>query len=121
MTAMLDNRNAATAPRPVLVIVGVDPELAPCLADGVVFVSLAELREPALVLPTIAHRLGLREGGTRPLRVALSSKLDGLIADNNSNGDVRESRVCWACPPPDFVGEIACVVCANSEKFCRYG
>jgi predicted ATPase/DNA-binding XRE family transcriptional regulator len=45
--------------------------LAPGLADGVAFVSLAELREPALVLPTIAQALGLREGGTLPIREVL--------------------------------------------------
>ena len=50
-------------------------ELAPYLRDGAVFVSLAELREPALVLPAIAHSLGLREGGTRPLREVLHDYL----------------------------------------------
>lgn len=50
-------------------------ELAPGLADGVVFVSLAELHEPALLLRTIAHTLGLREGGTRPLQEVLHDYL----------------------------------------------
>lgn len=50
-------------------------ELASHLAHGVVFVSLAELREPALVLPAIAHSLGLREGGTRSIQQVLRDYL----------------------------------------------
>ena len=36
-------------------------------ADGVYFDSLAPLSDPALVIPTIAHRLGLMESGSQPL------------------------------------------------------
>src|SRR6516164_5173128 len=32
-------------------------------ADGVCFVPLASISDPALVLPTLAHTLGVREGG----------------------------------------------------------
>src|SRR5581483_10035233 len=34
-------------------------ELMPKFTDGVHFVSLAPISDPALVIPTIAHRLGL--------------------------------------------------------------
>jgi predicted ATPase/DNA-binding CsgD family transcriptional regulator len=42
-------------------------ELVSDFADGVYFVSLAPLSDPALVIPTIAHRLGLMESGSQPL------------------------------------------------------
>jgi predicted ATPase len=46
-------------------------ELADEFADGVCFDSLAPIREPELVIPTIARTLGLRELGERPLSVRL--------------------------------------------------
>src|SRR3989442_1657755 len=36
-------------------------------ADGVHLVSLAPISDPALVVPTIAHRMGLTESGSQPL------------------------------------------------------
>ena len=36
--------------------------------DGVAFVALAPIREPDLVLPTVAAALGVRDAGARPLR-----------------------------------------------------
>jgi non-specific serine/threonine protein kinase len=39
----------------------------PDFADGVVFVSLAAVRDPGLVLPEIARALGMQEAGDRPL------------------------------------------------------
>lgn len=54
--------------------------------DGVKFVSLAAIREPALVLTTIAQAFGLTERGTRGLRAALIAHLDRqrslLVLDN---------------------------------------
>ncbi|MGH2534947.1 MAG: ATP-binding protein [Thermomicrobiales bacterium] len=41
--------------------------MADDFAGGVCFIPLAPVREPALVIPTIAQRLGLRDGGNQPL------------------------------------------------------
>ncbi|MEP7359350.1 MAG: helix-turn-helix domain-containing protein, partial [Anaerolineales bacterium] len=63
-------------------------QAAPAFPDGVYFVPLAPLREPALVLPLIAHTLGLREpaGGAEVLRLALREALRPkrllLVLDN---------------------------------------
>lgn len=50
-------------------------ELAGEFADGVCFVSLAPIREPNLVVPTIARMLGLRELGEKPLSERLGEYL----------------------------------------------
>ena len=54
--------------------------------DGVVFVALAPLRDPALVVPTIARSMGLREGQGQnvadALRAHLSQKQMLLVLDN---------------------------------------
>ena len=54
--------------------------------DGAFFVDLAPLADPALVLPTIAATLGIREAGDRSLRDSLVAYLTGkrllLILDN---------------------------------------
>lgn len=56
------------------------------LADGVVFVDLAPLRDPALVLPAIAQRLGLDERHAPALRERLHALLRAkqllLLLDN---------------------------------------
>jgi predicted ATPase/DNA-binding XRE family transcriptional regulator len=53
---------------------------------GVVFVALAPIRDPALVLPAIAHALGIKRGGARPLIELLRDALLGrrvlLVLDN---------------------------------------
>jgi predicted ATPase/transcriptional regulator with XRE-family HTH domain len=55
-------------------------------ADGVVFVSLAPLSDPAFVLPTVAQALGVRESGHQPLRESLITYLRDkqllLLLDN---------------------------------------
>ncbi len=54
--------------------------------DGVYFVDLAPITDPDLVATTIAHALGLREGGGLPpldnLKVALAQRNMLLILDN---------------------------------------
>src|SRR2546421_3097923 len=42
-------------------------ELVHDFADGVHLVSLAPISDPAFVIPTIAHHLGLTESGLQPL------------------------------------------------------
>jgi non-specific serine/threonine protein kinase len=60
--------------------------LRPEFADGVCFVSLAAIADPALVISTVAHALGLRDGGARELRARLAAHLGGvhllLVLDN---------------------------------------
>jgi predicted ATPase/DNA-binding CsgD family transcriptional regulator len=55
-------------------------------ADGVAFVSLAELRDPSLVAPTIADALGVRNTGSRRLLDSLRAELRSqellLVLDN---------------------------------------
>src|SRR5918994_3389242 len=61
-------------------------QVAPAFPDGVVFVSLAPVADPALVAPTIAERLGARERADQTLRDALVTHLAGkrllLVLDN---------------------------------------
>jgi non-specific serine/threonine protein kinase len=55
-------------------------------AGGTVFVPLAPIRDPVLVLPTVAQALGIREGADRPSAERLAAALAGngslLILDN---------------------------------------
>src|SRR5579859_6025077 len=48
-------------------------------ADGVWFVHLASIRDPELVVPTIAQTFGLREMGDRPL----SERLDAFLREKH--------------------------------------
>ena len=61
-------------------------QVAPRFPDGVVFVSLASLGEPALVASAIAERLGVRERAEQPLGDALITHLTDkrllLVLDN---------------------------------------
>ena len=61
-------------------------ELEPDYADGVVFIPLAAVRDPALVLPTIARALGLRETPGVPIAETLATTLQDqqllIVLDN---------------------------------------
>jgi non-specific serine/threonine protein kinase len=61
-------------------------EIANDFADGAVFVDLAPIRDPALVLPTIANAIGVREVGERTIAALLSAALKPkqvlLVLDN---------------------------------------
>ena len=61
-------------------------EQAEIFADGVLFVPLAPVHEPALVVPTIAQALDVREAGERPLLERLAAALRErellLVLDN---------------------------------------
>jgi predicted ATPase/DNA-binding SARP family transcriptional activator len=60
--------------------------LAAELTDGTFFVPLDAIREPALLLPAIAHALGVRESAERPLIESLTERLAGrrvlVLLDN---------------------------------------
>jgi non-specific serine/threonine protein kinase len=55
-------------------------------ADGVAFVDLTPVADPALVVPTVAQALGVRDAGDRPLAATLANGLRGrhllLVLDN---------------------------------------
>ena len=55
-------------------------------ADGICFVPLAPISDPDLVVPTIAHRLGINEAGERPLLDLLKAYIQDkhllLLLDN---------------------------------------
>jgi predicted ATPase len=61
-------------------------DLQPAFADGVYFVPLDSIRDPALVVTSIAHALGLSELGGRPLFERLTAYLRErhvlLVLDN---------------------------------------
>ncbi len=54
--------------------------------DGIVFVGLEDVRDPARVLPAVADVLGMADDGRRPLRDALAARLADrrvlLVVDN---------------------------------------
>ena len=60
--------------------------LGDVFGDGIVFVPLALVDDPTLLLPTIAQTLGLRDAGMRPLRETVVDALQGrdvlLVLDN---------------------------------------
>lgn len=66
--------------------IAVAERLADVFADGVVFVPLQSLSDPALVLPTIAQVLGVRDAGERSLLevlgVVLAERRLLLVLDN---------------------------------------
>lgn len=68
------------------VAIAVGATLRSDLAGNVAYVALADLRDPALVLPTVARALGVRERPGRPLMVTLQATLQArrllLILDN---------------------------------------
>jgi predicted ATPase/class 3 adenylate cyclase len=72
--------------------------------DGVHFVELAAVEDPALVLPEIARRVGLREAPERPLTEMLAEHLRGrrlLVLDNFEQvtaGGAAVAGLARACP-----------------------
>ncbi len=80
-------------------------EIEADLPDGVAFVPLAAVRDPALVLPTIGAALGAREGGSRPiaerLRAFLAERRLLLVLDNLEqvlSAAPRLADLLAACP-----------------------
>jgi predicted ATPase/transcriptional regulator with XRE-family HTH domain len=73
--------------------------------DGVAFVALAPVADPALLVPTVAHALGLRESGGQPTRELLHGYLREkhmlLLLDNLEHllGATPEvAKLLAACP-----------------------
>jgi hypothetical protein len=64
--------------------------------DGVWFVALAPVSNPGLVVPTVAHALGVKEGGTAPIPVRLGAWLRDkrvlLVLDNFVGTDRASSQ-----------------------------
>ncbi|HEX9036839.1 MAG TPA: adenylate/guanylate cyclase domain-containing protein [Ktedonobacterales bacterium] len=85
--------------------VQVAAELIEDFADGVWFVRLSRLSDPALVIPTIAQTLGLQEQGSQPfgeiLRAHLAEKRLLLVLDNFEQvlGAVKEVAGLLAASP----------------------
>jgi predicted ATPase/DNA-binding CsgD family transcriptional regulator len=74
-------------------------------ADGVSLVSLEPISDPDLVIPTIAHRLGLMESGSQPilelLKISQRDKHRLLVLDNFeqvSTAAVHVAALLAACP-----------------------
>jgi predicted ATPase/DNA-binding CsgD family transcriptional regulator len=61
-------------------------QLRDCFADGACFVNLAPISDPAFVISSIAHGLGLQEGGGQPLEEIIKAWLRDkhflLLLDN---------------------------------------
>ncbi|HKG25662.1 MAG TPA: hypothetical protein VKB09_08435, partial [Thermomicrobiales bacterium] len=55
--------------------VAIAADIAAEFDDGVRFVALAAVADPALVAPTVAHALGVREAGEAPLPALLALAL----------------------------------------------
>ncbi|MGH2561734.1 MAG: ATP-binding protein [Thermomicrobiales bacterium] len=76
-------------------------ELADAFADGVAFVDLAAVRDPALVASTIAQTLGVRPAGADALQIAVRNQELLLLLDNFEQvieAGPRVTELLQACP-----------------------
>ena len=85
-------------------------EIDPSFADGATFVDLSPIRDPTLVVSTIAKSLGVRETGERPiaetLAVALRPRQILLVLDNCEHvlaAAPAVARLLAACPALQIV------------------
>jgi non-specific serine/threonine protein kinase len=85
-------------------------DLAGDYPEGVAFVPLAAVSDPSLVLSAIAHTLGVRETGPKPLVEALSAALHGhhvlMILDNIEqvvSAAPEVAALLAACPDLDLL------------------
>jgi non-specific serine/threonine protein kinase len=97
--------------------------LAPGFPDGVVFVGLAPVADPALVLPTVAQTLGVREGGDRPLVERLGALLGErrqlVVLDNLEHlAEVapRLAELLAACPRLSILATSRAVLRLSGEQ-----
>ncbi|PWT75057.1 MAG: hypothetical protein C5B60_05910 [Chloroflexi bacterium] len=79
--------------------------LQPMFVGGVIFVPLAAITDPTLILPTIGQVLGIRDGDGRPLVVRMAESVQGtpvlMLLDNfeqvvGAAGEVAE--LLASCP-----------------------
>ena len=97
-------------------------EVAAGFADGTVVVGLAALADPALVLPTIAPALGLREGGgtlVERLGVLLGERHLLLVLDNLEHVIAAAPRLVEllaACPRLTILATSRVVLRLSSEQ-----
>ncbi len=98
-------------------------ELSDRFADGVFFVNLASISDPAFVVPTIAQTLGVKETGNQPLldllKVSLRDKHLLLLLDNFEQVISAASQVTnllAACPKLKIVATSRVVLHVRGEQ-----
>jgi predicted ATPase len=96
--------------------------------DGTVFVGLAAIADPALVLPTLARALGVREAGDRPLADRLGAVLGArrllVVLDNLEHvaaAAVDLADVLAACPRLTILATSRVVLCLSAEQVYPVG
>ena len=101
-------------------------EVAAAFADGVVFVDLSPIRDPALVLSAIAQALGVREVGDRPLAVALATFLKPrqalLVLDNCEQvleAAPEAGALLAACPALQILATSRAPLRVRARRCCR--
>jgi hypothetical protein len=102
-----------------LVLRAID-DLADGFADGVWFVALASVRDPVLVASSIAHTLGVRDVGGRPVEAGnrgVSARTVGALGPRQFRaGAGRRSarhRLLSSCPKSQGAGSRAAPCCAS--------
>jgi non-specific serine/threonine protein kinase len=92
-------------------------------ADGVTFVPLAAIRDPALVLPTITQSLGIRERQDTPLTAQLATALQDrrllLVVDNLEqvlDAAVEVAAVLASCPSLTVLATSRSVLRVSGER-----
>ena len=92
-------------------------------ADGVTFVPLATVRDPALVMPTIAQSLGIRERQDAPLTAQLATALHDrrllLVLDNLEqvlDAAAEVAAVLATCPSLTVLATSRSVLRVSGER-----
>ena len=90
--------------------------------DGVVFVDLSATREPAMVIPAIADRLGIPARGDLEIRDVLDIALQGrnmlLVLDNLEQVIGAATEIAWllaACPDLSIIATSRIILRISAE------
>ena len=77
-------------------------EAANVFADGVAYIPLASIRDPALVAAAIAKAVGVRETGGKPLAEQIAARIGTSNGCSSSTTSSICSRpaLCWASSWP---------------------